>query len=382
MLWKRLKRGVILVALSWVLALLLINVMALGGRAVAVKEQSSGEQTAEKTVEQTRKNIQVLKGLPDAQLRPLMNLISASLGVTCAHCHVRTGEQWEFEKDDKKNKQTARRMIQMTMELNKNFFEGKPEVSCYTCHQSHDHPISMPSLPRVMPEAATGPRSGEAWVTPQQVLTKYVQAIGGKEAAEKIKTRLLKGTQVMANGASLPLEVYFVAPDKMLTKVITPQQGEIIQALNGATGWLKNARQQRGMDNLELTRAKSLAWSLDPLPLKEPYPRLTFGGKEKIGEREAWQLRLTTPDKRRLQLYFDTQTGLLLRRVMITDTIIGPEPEQIDFEDYREVDGVKVPFTIRFSTVDPLFSATRKFTEVKHNLPMEEAHFNPPVPKQ
>ncbi len=379
MLCMKLKRGVMLVAVGLVLALLLIN-LVVGGRAVAVKEQNSGEQTAEKTVEQTRKNIQVLKGLPDAQLRPLMNLISASLGVTCAHCHVRTGEQWEFEKDDKKNKQTARRMIQMTIELNKNFFEGKPEVSCYTCHQSHNHPISLPSLPRVMPEAATGPRADEAWVTPQQVLAKYVQAIGGKEAAEKIKTRLLKGTQVMANGSSLPLEIHFVAPDKMLTRVITPQQGEMIQVLNGATGWLKNARQQRGMDSLELMRAKSLAWSLDPLPLKEPYPRLTFGGKEKIGQREAWQLRLSLPDKRRLQLYFDTQTGLLLRRVMITDTIIGPDPEQIDFEDYREVDGVKVPFTIRFSTVDPFFSATRKFTEVMHNAPVDE--FNPPVPKQ
>ena len=102
-----------------------------------------------------------------------MNLISASLGVTCGSCHVRNGNQWEFEKDDKKNKQVARKMMQMTLDINKTSFEGKTEVTCYSCHQGHGHPITVPSLP--IASNRPGSNRGAAQVTSQQVLAKYVE---------------------------------------------------------------------------------------------------------------------------------------------------------------------------------------------------------------
>ncbi len=360
MLQAQIKRGLVLTVLGLAIVLCLSNLIATPARAIS----QDGNQAAEQTVEQKYKNIQVLKGLPASELRPIMNYISASLGVNCAACHVKTGDNWEYDKDDKKNKQTARKMIQMTMDLNKNSFEGKMEVTCFTCHQGMGHPAGIPPLPRVM--AREEARPTQPWPTPTQILAKYTQAVGGKDAADKIKSRLFKGVSVAANGQSFPLEIQFTSPDQVSLKVELPQ-GASTQKLTGNTGWLKNAREDRAMDGVDLTRIKSLAWSLEPLQLKEPYPRLTFGGFDKVGDRECQVLRMTLPDKRRVRFLFDKETGLLLRRVIQTDTPIGIDPEQTDYDDYRDVDGLKVPFTIRTSYLDNFYSSTRKFTEVKNN---------------
>ena len=96
---------------------------------------------------------------------------------------------------------------------------------------------------------------------------------------------------------------------------------------------------------------------------------------------QPWSVSGST-DTRTEKLYFDTQTGLLLRILSITQTLLAPIPEQMDFEDYRDVDGIKLPFTIRQSFVDPWVGWTRKYTEIKHNVPVDDAKFNPPPPEQ
>src|SRR4029453_5337699 len=100
------------------------------------------------------------------------------------------------------------------------------------------------------------------------------------------------------------------------------------------------------------------------IKLKEQFTRLNVAGKEKIDARDVYVLRGTSAGNKRERLYFDVQTGLLVRRVTITPTSIGNIPEQVDFDDYRDVDGMKVPFTIKVSTVDPSYSSTRKLTEI------------------
>jgi hypothetical protein len=343
-----------------------------------VDAQEANNQSAEQTMEQKYKNIQVLKGLPAIQLRPMMNYISGALGVNCAFCHVRSGDQWEFEKDDNNHKKIARRMIQMTMDINKNSFQGRMQVTCYTCHRGDEHTVGIPPLPRVMPVET--PRSNEPRPTPQQILAKYTEAIGAKEAIEKIKTRVIKGVSVAANGQTYPLEILFAAPDKYSLNVSLPQ-GATTQRLNRSSGWIKNAREDRAMDEVDIARARSLAWSLELLQIKEPYPQMAFGGTEKINGRETQIVRMALPNKRRANLYFDKETGLLVRRLVTTETPIGIDPEQTDYEDYREVDGVKVPHTIRTSYLDNFYSSTRKFTEIKHNAQVDEAQFKMPESK-
>jgi hypothetical protein len=326
----------------------------------------------DKPVEQTHKNIQVLKGLPDSQLIPMMQLFSASLGVRCDACHVRTPDgKWEYDKDDKKMKQTARKMITMTQEINKANFEGKTEVSCYACHHGGEHPAAFPPLPVAVEARAEAPKQ-EAWPTPQQILAKYAQAVGGKEAADKLKSRVMKGSYVTPDGNALPMELTYQSPDKLFSSVTT-RQGEIKQALDGNTGWMSNARETRPLNPAELDRLKGLALSLEPLQLKEPYPRLIFAGKDKVGDHEVFRLRMATPDKKRITYYFDTQSGLLLRRLVLRETIIGFDPEQTEYEDYRDVEGVKVPFSIRTSS--PASSGTRKISEVKANVQVDPSQF-------
>jgi photosynthetic reaction center cytochrome c subunit len=378
MIQATVKRGVAALGVGLALAFSFSDLMSPNRAFATSDEQEANNKSAEQTMEQRYKNIQVLNGLPSSQLRPMMNYISAALGVNCAFCHVRSGDQWEYEKDDNNHKKIARRMIRMTMDINKNSFEGRTQVSCYTCHRGDEHTVGIPPLPRVAPVET--PRSNEPRPTPQQVLAKYNEAIGGKEAVEKIKTRVIKGVSVAANGQSFPLEILFASPDKYSLSVNLPQ-GATTQKLSGTSGWIKNAREDRAMDSIDISRAKSLAWSLEPLQIKEPYPQMAFGGAEKINGRDTQILRMALPNKRRAAFYFDKETGLLSRRVVTTDTPIGIDSEQTDYEDYREVEGVKVPHTIRTSYFDNLYSSTRKFTEIKHNAQVDEAQFKMPESK-
>ncbi len=362
--------------------------------------QAQAAQSTEKPAEQEYKNIQALKGLPAWQLDNVMHLFNGSLGVRCDFCHVRNGDKMEWDKDDKQAKKVARKMIQMTLDLNKNSFNNRPEVSCYTCHQGHEHPANAPELPVAVVAAqprptappatttssATTPpattaaaaKPAEAVPTAEQILQKYVEAVGGKTALEKLPSRQMKGTYTRQGGTALPYEV-LQSKDKLLLTVTTPQ-GLIVRGFDGARGWSKQGNQPHEMEKAELMLMKDWAEAFDALKIKEPYPRLVFRGKEKIGASETYVLAGATPDRRRLRLYFDVKTGLLLRKQILANTPVGSDPTQIDFADYKTVDGVKLPFTVSVYYAEFAFSGTRKFKEIKHNISIEDAKFD--MPKQ
>ena len=330
-----------------------------------------------------RKNIQVLKELPNSQLIPVMNFIGASLGVNCAHCHVRSGDEWLFEKDDKREKLTARKMIQMVLDINRQNFNSQSQVTCYTCHRGQTTPATLPTLPITPPTppgaAITRPTS-EQLPTVEQILGKYVAAIGGRPAFTKLKNRVWKGTQITSDGTSIPLEIYQAAPNKYLTVLMTPRMGTFMTGFDSSTAWIANPRGARTLSGSQLEQAKRAADFFGDLHLQELYPQMTVIGKEKIGEHEVYVIASPVSDKRVEKLYFDTQTGLLLRILALNETMIAWLPEQTDFEDYRTVDGIKLPFMMRLSSVDARSSWTRKFTEVSHNVTIDESKFKMPPP--
>jgi len=179
---------------------------------------SPADSSAKKAEEQF-KNIQVLKGIPAEQLIPTMQFISASLGVECEFCH----EPKAFDKDDKKTKQTARKMMEMMFAINKDNFEGHREVTCYSCHRGNAHPQAIPAV-ATEPASAAQPQHREAEAaqtetkensgpTADQLLDKYVQALGGSAAIDKVTTRVMKGT-IDFEGKSLPIDIYCKAPDE------------------------------------------------------------------------------------------------------------------------------------------------------------------------
>jgi photosynthetic reaction center cytochrome c subunit len=346
----------------------------------------------EKTTEQVQKNIKVLNGLPQSQLIPVMNFFSASLGVRCNFCHVNNNGVWAYDSDEKPEKGTAREMIAMVLNTNKTTFKGGTEVSCYTCHRGSRNPVSLPLLPLPIPSprpsapagtapgAQASPTPGPALPSADEIINKYVAAIGGQAAIDKLKTRVMKGNVNTSSGLTLTYEIEQSAPDRA-HEIFVSQRGTMERAVSGNMGWEKNPQGLRDITGQQLADLKMSLQLFRNLKLKEQYTSLRVGGrKDKIGERDVYVITGTTPDKKRERLFFDAENGLLLRRVTYTETMIGIIPEQTDFEDYREVEGVKLPFTVRLSSVDagnPV--STRTFTEIKLNVPVDDSKFNKPA---
>src|SRR5271155_4779243 len=139
------------------IALGVVAVLAAGVVVMGVtKAQSAAPQQAvaagPKKAEEQFKNIQVLKGIPADQLIPAMQFITASLGVECQFCHV----EGAFEKDDKKPKETARKMMEMMFAINKDNFDGHREVTCYSCHRGSTDPVGTPLVMAEEPKPAMG----------------------------------------------------------------------------------------------------------------------------------------------------------------------------------------------------------------------------------
>jgi len=342
---------------------------------------------AGKTVEQVQKNIQVLNGLPQSQLIPVMNYIGSSLGVKCTFCHVNKDGIWDYVSDEKPEKGEAREMIKMTQGINKANFKGNPAVGCFTCHGGHDHPVRVPQLPIAAPTpfAETAPAKTATKETPptaNEVLAKYTEALGGTVAIDKMKTRIMKGTMLASNGATWGYEAYQTAPDKVYLALATPRQGLIERGFNGQIGWEKNRTGVREVHEQDLFSLRRYTDFFKDLKLQGQFTRLNYGGKEQIDGKDVYVLRGQGVDGKGERLYFDVLSGLLLRRITSTPTIVGVIPEQVDFADYRDVDGLKLPFIVKITSIDSFYNATRTLTEIKLNVPVDETKFNkPPAPR-
>lgn len=327
----------------------------------------------EKTTEQVYKNIQVLRGVPASQLDSLMAFFTGSLGVKCNYCHVNP-----FEKDDKPQKQTARKMIQMVFELNKGSFNGQASVSCFTCHRGQPRPLSVPALGQNLWQPPNNTAKQEPTLpSVDEILDRYVQAIGGRAAIEKVKSRVLKGSRVGADGVLVPEEIYSKAPNKLL--VITSYPNLVFRtAFNGTKGWAKSNQNTRDLNEEALSQLRREAEFYKETKLKEMYAKMVVLGKAMVGEREAYVIEATPADNAEPdKLYFDVQTGLLLRKYSESKTVLGQFPSQLDYEDYREVDGIKIPFSLRWAI--PGRTWGRKITEVKQNVPLDDAQFDLPA---
>jgi len=356
-------------------------------------------QSPEKTVEQVEKNIKVLTGMPQSQLIPVMNFFSASMGRRCNYCHVNNQGQWDYASDAKPEKAAAREMIKLVMDINKTTERLKLDpVSCYTCHRGRTSPQSIPVLPLPLPSpppnaggtggpTPTASPQASPSATPElpsadEIFNKYAAALGGQTAIDRLKSRTAKGMVTQANGNSFQFELSQAAPDKFYLLVTTPQ-GTVERGFNGQVGWEKTARGVREVSGAELINFKATNGLFSLLKLKEQYSKPPRVRKDKIDDRDVYIIDGTTTENRRMRLYFDATSGLLLRRTTTMPTIIGIIPDQIDLEDYREADGLKFPFTARAATLElgnP--TSTRRFTELKLNVPVDDSKFNmPPAPK-
>ena len=333
-----------------------------------------------KKAEEQFKNIQVLKGIPAEQIFPTMQFISASLGVECDFCHV----QGAFEKDDKKNKQTARKMIEMMFAINQDNFDGHRAVTCNSCHRGNAEPLAIPTVmteepkePMVGPKPVEGKQS--AGPPPDQLLEKYVQAVGGVAAIDKVTSRVMKGS-IDFGGKSLPIDIYSKDPDQRISFTHMPE-GDSVTAFNGHEGWLGTpGRPLREMHGSDLDGASMDADLHLATHWKAMFSEMRVEGTEKIGDHEAYVIVGQREGKPPIRLYFDQQTGLLVRLVRFGETALGWLPTQIDYADYRDTNGVKIPY--RWTLARPSGRFTIQVSDVKQNVPVEDAKFVKPAAEE
>jgi photosynthetic reaction center cytochrome c subunit len=368
---------------GWGTFLSVFLAIVMAGAQSAPPQAPAASAPAPKLAEEQFKNIQALKGIPAEQLIPSMQFIAASLGVECDYCHVAHAN----EKDDKKPKVTARKMINMMMAINKENFEGHREVTCYSCHRGSAKPAGTPIIAEEEPRPAAdeGKKSGEEKTSlpgAEQLLDKYLVAIGGAEALQKITSRVQKGTLTAFDGQHFPMDVYSKAPDKRFS-VMHLQGGDSITAFDGKQGWLSVPGRVHMMSAAENDPARIDADMYFPVHLKTLYQKYQVDAGEKINGHDTYLVVGRSEGQPPLRLYLDKDSGLLLRLVRYAETPLGRNPTQIDYSDYRDVHGVKMPF--RWTLARPGNRFTIQIEQVQQNVPVDDAKFVAPslpaVPK-
>jgi hypothetical protein len=225
---------------------------------------------------------------------------------------------------------------------------------------------------------AAGASASVPTLTADQILDNYVNAIGGREAWEKLTTRISTGTiDVPAMNLSGLVTVREKAPNRSIFTVNF--NGAVFQqGFDGTVGW--SADPQNGLREQtgdELAETKRDSDFYHPLDLRQVYSKITLAGMDKINGRDAYVVEALSGDLGTDKIYFDVQNGLVLRIVSQHHTPEGAGTFTEDFSDFREVDGIKLPFTVHQESPGSTF--TIKFTEVRHNEAIDDAAFSKPA---
>lgn len=352
------------------------------------------------------KNIKVLTKVPADQLRTQMEYFTASLGVQCNFCHV----QGQFDSDENPHKDRARKMMRMVDRFNDNT-SNDITLTCATCHHGRVPPERTPTLavPMTPAEAeaaaaaraarGAGPGGGRGpggapgqggpggrqgggrgpapepkpTETADAVIAKYVQALGGQAALAQVKSRVLEGSQTTRDLQTQPIKVQEkVTGEYRIDVASTPNPSTRVwtPAAAWATGFGPNPRDLEGIQAAQVARPTDFGLALNA---KTVYSSFDVRRYETVDGKRTIVIDAKRGPIVTESLYFDTDTGLLLRRVVQTKTAYGNLAEQVDYSDYKEAGGIKIPFTVRYTTWNQV--TTEKFVDAKVNAQIDDAVF-------
>ncbi len=228
------------------------------------------------------------------------------------------------------------------------------------------------------PAKAATPASAAALPTADQILDHYLQATGGRDAWKKLTTRVSKGTiDLTGKDMTGTLELNEKAPNQTLA-VVSIGGASFRQGFDGKVGWSDDP--QNGLRELggeELAETRRDADFSHPVNMHELYKKFTVTGRENVDDHNTYIVEAAPEDSAPEKLYFDTQSGLLIRVISQRHTPDGVTSIQIDLSDYRDVDGIKLPFAIRQTAGEAEF--TMKFDEIRHNVEVDSAQFAKPA---
>ena len=362
--------------------------------------------------EKVFKNIRVLKGIPVDDFLGTMGIMCAALGFDCSECHVGAGTEKVDWAADTPKKIMARQMVLMVAGINRDNFQGRQMVTCWTCHHGRDHPATTPALENVYGPAAQEMDDILTQMPGQpsadQIIGKYLQAIGGADHVAALKTYVAKGTSVGFGGfgGGGRVQIFAKFPDQRATIIdfpSSPERGDSLRLYDGREGWLQTpltvlgkyqltggeldgARLDSqltfpGQINQVLTNLRvSLPVSISDLPGPSSQSSNDSGMAAVGQDRLVNVVQGTTAGGTLATLYFDQQSGLLVRVVRYTGSPIGRVPTQIDYGDYRDVNGVKMPFRMLFAWLGGRDAI--QLSEVQTNIPIDAARFGRPAPSK
>ena len=359
--------------------------------------------------DQVFKNVQVLKGIPVDEFLGTMGIMAAALQFDCSDCHVNAGTANVDWAADTPRKIMARRMVTMVTAINQNNFGGRQLVTCWTCHRNRDKPLVTPTIatiystPTIEPDDVVTQFPGAD--SPESILDRFIQASGGAQRLATLTSISARGTAVGFGGfgGNGTVELVAKAPDKRATIILfkaETNRGDQIRTYDGATGWVRTPLNVVGEFQLigsDLDGARVDAQLSFPGQIKSILTNLKSGPPTTITDLPAPTsqssvlqgavgnqshvvdvVQGTGPRGLLVTLYFDQQTGLLLRELRFGLSPIGRVPTQIDFGDYRDVNGVKLPFRMTYAWLDGRDAIV--LDEIRTNVPVDEAKFGRPAP--
>jgi Photosynthetic reaction centre cytochrome C subunit len=335
------------------------------------------------------KDIQVLRNIPVDQFMGTMGFIAASTGMNCTDCHGSASSgSWKLYSTDTPMKQTARKMMLMMRTINQGFFGGVRRVDCYSCHRGSRIPEVLPDLaiqyevpPPYDPDVVTQAAPDAPPV--DQILDKFIQALGGEQRLAAIKSFVGTGTYRDYDDPTFyPTELYAKAPNQR-TLVMHEPGGSNTVTCDGVSAWSAAPADDFPKPVLTLTNqnldgAKFDAELSFPWQIKQSLHNWIVGPMTSIGDEDVRIVQGTGANGAIIKLYFDPKTGLLVRQLREVNTEIGAIPTQVDYSDYQDVDGVKMPFHWVVTWTDGRNVYDMK--QVRLNVPVEESRFAKPGP--
>jgi hypothetical protein len=354
--------------------------------------------------EQAFKNVTVLKGIPVDEFMDTMGFISAATNYNCIDCHAepKVEGDWSVFAEETPRKAIARKMILMVQDINKTNFGGARVVTCYTCHRNiQGAPKITPSLaeqygepPPLDPNEVEIRRQSPDAPSADQIFDKYLQALGGAQKAAAITSIVFKGTYEGYAEPKAPVDIYVKAPNQRApnqrTMIVHTDLGDRTTTFDGGngpggTGWMAAPAADKPFPVIRYTGGDLDAVRLDavlsfPAGIKQAVTKPVVG-MTSIDDKDVAVVQGTANGGRSsVKLYFDKQSGLLLRQVRYADTIIGRVPTQVDYSDYRDVAGagVKLPFHVITTWTNGRSDVL--LTSAVTNVAIDAAKFHQPPP--
>jgi photosynthetic reaction center cytochrome c subunit len=336
------------------------------------------------------KNIQVLKGIPVDDFLDTMGIMSAALGFDCSDCHTGAGTDTVKWEADTAKKRTARRMTLMMAAINRTNFAGRQVVTCWTCHRGRDIPRVMPGIDAVYgtplleaDDIITQSFPGEP--SADEILDKYLQALGGVERLARVTSFIATGTSegFRGFGGGGQVQIFAKAPDQRATIIKFAekiQRQDAIRSFDGRNGWVSaplSVVPEYALGGSELDGARIDAQLSFPAQIKKTLSQLRVGPPDNIEGRDVHVVQGNGSRGVVTTLYFDKESGLLTRMIRFGSSPIGRAPTQVDFAEYREVAGagIKMPFRWTFGWLNG--RDTFDLKEVRVNVPIDPGVFAP-----